>query len=212
MNFLLSVSRGIDDVTTLIGKVTWWTSLLMVALGVFNVVTRYVGRSLGISLGGTLYIVLQTYAYDVIFLMGAAYVFRKDAHVRVDILFGNLSRRARARVDIGGILVFLVPFCVMGLYFAERYIANSWRQNEVDLNAGGIAVYPIKTLIAMAFALLIAQAVSELIKNLAFVRGHPHSGSVHAPPPTYGGDGNEPAAPGARTADERGDAPASGGA
>lgn len=184
MKFLLSISRGIDDVTTAIGKITWWTALAMIAVGVLNVLTRYVGRNLGISLGGTVYIVLQTYAYDVIFLLGASYVFRKDAHVRVDIIFSNLSRRARAWVDVGGILVFLLPFCVMGLYFAERYVANSWRQNEINLNAGGIAVYPIKTVIAMAFALLIAQAISELIKNAAFLAGHPHSGSMHAPPPS----------------------------
>lgn len=189
MKFLLSISRGIDEVTTLVGKITWWTALAMVAIGVLNVLTRYVGRSLGIALGGTLYIVLQTYAYNVVFLLGAAYVFRKDAHVRVDILFSNLSRRARAWVDVAGIVAFLLPFCVMGLYFAERYIANSWRQNEVNLNAGGIAVYPIKTVIAMAFALLIAQGVSELIKHVAFLRGHPHSGSVHAPPPDPPEDG-----------------------
>lgn len=183
VKFLLSISRGIDDVTTLIGKVTWWTSLAMVAVGVLNVFTRYVGRNMGISLGGTLYIVLQTYAYNVIFLLGASYVFHKDAHVRVDIVFSNLSRRARAWVDVVGIVLFLLPFCLMGLYFAEQYIANSWRQNEVNLNAGGIAVYPIKTVIAVAFSLLVAQGISELIKHVAFLRGHPWSGSIHAPPP-----------------------------
>lgn len=181
MKFFLSVSRGIDSVTTAVGKVAWWVTLAMVLIGVFNVVTRYVGRSLGVSLGGTLYIVLQTYAYDFIFLLGAAYVFRANAHVRVDIIYTKLSARAKALVDIFGVLVFLIPFSLMGLYFGQRYVSTSWQQGEVNLNAGAIPIYPAKTMILMAFGLLVAQGVSELIKNIAFIRGHSDSGSIHAP-------------------------------
>ncbi|MEX2541492.1 MAG: TRAP transporter small permease subunit [Trueperaceae bacterium] len=179
MKFFLAVSHGIDAVTTVVGKVAWWTTLVMVLIGVLNVVTRYAGRALGISLGGTLYIVLQTYAYDFIFLMGAAYVFRKDAHVRVDIIFSNLSQRAKAIIDVLGVLLFLLPFSFMGLYFGQRYVATSWRAGEINLNAGGIPVFPAKTLILIAFGLLVVQAASELIKNIAFLSGHAESGSVH---------------------------------
>lgn len=182
MKFFLAVSQGIDAVTTAVGRVAWWTTLIMVLIGVLNVVTRYVGRSFGISLGGTIYIVLQTYAYDFVFLMGAAYVFRKDAHVRVDIIFSNLSQRAKAVIDIFGIAFFLLPFSLMGIYFGQGYVATSWRQAEVNLNAGGIAVYPAKTLILVAFGLLMVQALSELIKNVAYLTGHRESGSVHQRP------------------------------
>lgn len=181
MKFLLAVSKGIDSVTTVVGKVAWWMTLVMIAFGVLNVVTRYVGRSLGISLGGTQYIVYQTYAYDFIFLMAAAYVFRRDAHVRVDIVFSSLSRRGKAIVDIIGLLFFLFPFSYMGLYFAQRYVGTSWRQMEVNLNAGGVPVYPVKTLILIAFGLLIVQGVSESIKNVAFLSGRTDSGSIHEP-------------------------------
>lgn len=182
MRFLLSLSRGIDDVTTLIGRIAWWLTLVMVLIGVTNVVTRYVGRTVGVALGGTEYIVLQTYAYNLVFLLGAAYVFRNDGHVRVDIIYGSLSRKARAWIDIAGTLAFLVPFSVMGLYLSDRYVATSWRQHEVNLNAGGIPIYPIKTVILVAFALLLAQALSELIKNAAFLAGHPRSRSMHDVP------------------------------
>ena len=125
---------------------------------------------------------LQTYAYNLVFLLGAAYVFRNDGHVRVDILYGALSRKARAWIDIAGTLAFLIPFSLMGLYLSDRYVATSWRQHEVNLNAGGIPIYPIKTVILVAFALLLAQALSELIKNAAFLAGHPHSRSMHDVP------------------------------
>lgn len=180
MAFFLAISRGIDRVTTAVGRVAWWLTIVMVLIGFLNVVTRYVGRSLGISLGGTLYIALQTYAFDLVFLLGAAYVFRKDAHVRVDILFSLLSARAKAIVDILGVALFLVPFALLGLYLSQGYIARSWRSAEINVNAGGIPIYPVKTVIAIAFALLIVQGISEVIKNTAFLAGHPASGSVHA--------------------------------
>jgi len=182
MKFLLSVSKGIDAVTTLLGKVSWWLALVMVFIGAINVITRYVGRTIGVSLGGTEYIVLQTYAYNVIFLVGASYVLRKDAHVRVDILFANLSQRGKAIVDVIGTLVFLIPFAWLGLYLSDRYVATSWRQLEVNMNAGGIPIYPIKTVITIAFALLLMQALSELIKNSAFLAGVRPSRSLYETP------------------------------
>lgn len=185
MRFLLSLSKGIDDVTTLVGRVAWWVTLAMVLIGGYNVVTRYVGRAIGQSLGGTEYIVLQKYGFDLVFLLAAAYVFRMDAHVRVDVFYARLSPKARTWIDLAGIAAFLIPFCFMGLYFAHDYVATSWRQHEIDLNAGGIPVYPIKTVIVLAFGLLLVQGVSEAIKHAAFLAGHPRSGSVHA------GDGGE---------------------
>jgi len=78
-----------------------------------------------------------------------------------------------------GTLMFLIPFSLMGLYLSNRYVETSWRQREVNFNAGGIPIYPIKTVIVIAFALLLAQAISELIKNAAFLAGTPHSRSLH---------------------------------
>lgn len=180
MNFLLGLSRGIDWLTTWIGKIMWWFTLFMVLVGFLNVVTRYVGRAIGVSLGGSLLIALQTYAYDLVFLLGAAYVFKADAHVRVDIIYSSLKKRARAAIDIFGIVFFLIPFCVMGFILSRGYVVTSWGQGEVNRNAGNIPVYPIKTVILVAFVLLILQGVSELIKNIAFLSGHPDSGSIHA--------------------------------
>ena len=171
MRGLLAISKGIDTLTTWIAYVMFWLTLVMVLLGAFNVITRNVGRELGISLGGTLYIALQTYAYNLIFLLGAAYVFKEDAHVRVDILFSNYSDRLKAWVDIVMTFIFLIPFCVMGMYFSWGYVGRSWQQGEVNVNAGGLPVYPIKTVIIVAFALLILQGVSEIIKRVAFLRG-----------------------------------------
>ncbi len=173
MKAWLGISKGIDTVTTAVGRVMFWLTLVMVLIGAFNVVTRYVGRSLGVSLGGTLYIALQTQLFNLIFLLGAAYVLNKDGHVRVDIIYASTSARVRAWIDIFGTLFFLFPFCALGLYLSWGYVGRSWQQGEVNTNAGGLPVYPVKTVILIAFGMLILQGVSELIKRVAFLRGHP---------------------------------------
>lgn len=177
MKGFLAVSRGIDAVTTAIGRVMFWLTLVMVLIGAFNVVTRYVGRAFNLSLGGTRYIALQTYAYNLVFLLGAAHVFNRDGHVRVDILYAGRSPRTKAWIDILGTIFFLFPFCVFGFYLSWGYVTRSWQQGEVNINAGGLPVYPIKTVILVAFALLMLQGVSEIIKRVALLRGH-------LPPPT----------------------------
>lgn len=171
MRFLLGFSRAVDLITTWLAYIMFWTSFVMVLIGTFNVVTRYIGRSLGVSLGGTLYITLQTYAYNLIFLLGAAYVLRRDAHVRVDILYSSYSPKVKAWIDIIFTFVFLIPFCALGIFLSQSYVASSWRQGEINLNAAGIAVYPIKTVIVIAFALLILQGLSEVVKKIDFLRG-----------------------------------------
>jgi TRAP-type mannitol/chloroaromatic compound transport system permease small subunit len=68
----------------------------------------------------------------------------------------------------------------MGIFFSRKYVSNSWGKFELSGDPGGIPFYIVKTVIPLMFALLIIQAVSELIKNSAFVAGHPNSRSIHA--------------------------------
>src|SRR5690606_18095625 len=168
----------------------WWVSLFMVAVGVYNVITRYfygplealVGRGLAARMTGNFYLELQTYSFDLIFLLGAAYVLRVDGHVRVDILFSNYSQRAKAITDLLGIWLFLVPFSIMGILFTVPYVRRSWQTLEMSPNPGGLPRYPIKAVIVVAFALLLLQAISLTIRHAAFLAGHPRSGSVYAEP------------------------------
>ena len=188
MKFFLAVARGIDAFTTAIGKIMWWLTLFMVLVGVYNVLTRYgfsvvaavFGQAVAEKASGNTYLELQTYSFNLVFLLGAAYVFRTDGHVRVDVIFTNLSTRVKAWIDIIATVAFLVPFSAMGIYFSHHYVAASWRVHETSPNPGGLARYPIKTVIIIAFALLIAQGVREFIKNIAYLSGRKGSGSIYA--------------------------------
>src|SRR5699024_11517121 len=112
MKILLRISRGIDVLHTAVGKLMWWVALGMVAVGVYNVLTRYIGQYIGVQLSGNVYLEMQTYAFDLIFLLGAGYVLRRDAHVRVDILYSRMSAKVKAWIDIFGTFAFLIPFCL----------------------------------------------------------------------------------------------------
>ncbi len=188
MTFLLGMTRGIDAGTRALGVVAWWASLAMVLIGAENVIARYgynvildtFGEGVARALSNNTYFELQSLFYNVVFLIGAAYVLQVDGHVRVDIIFSQLSARKRAWIDIIGTVLFLWPFAILTIHFSQRYIASSWAAQEFSPNAGGLPRYPIKTLIVVAFALLLIQGLSQIIKHAAFLRGHPASGSIYA--------------------------------
>jgi len=176
MKILLRISRGIDVLHTAVGKLMWWVALGMVLVGVYNVLTRYLGEYIGVQLSGNVYLEMQTYAFDLIFMLGAAYVLQQDAHVRVDIIYSRLRARAKAWIDIFGTFVFLIPFCIFAVYFCLGYVERSWVQLEQSPNPGGLPRYPLKTVIIITFVMLILQGLSEAIKNVAFLRGIPGYG------------------------------------
>lgn len=178
MRALLGVARLIDGFTGLIAQIMQWLTLLMVLLGAYNVVTRYVGRAIQQSLGGAIYTVLQTYIFDLVFLLAAGWVLSVDGHVRVDIIYSRLSERAKAWVDLFGTVFFLLPFCYMGFMLSLPYVRRSWQHMEVNLSANNIPIYPMKTLIPVAFALLALQGISQIIKLIAKLRGVEPPGKV----------------------------------
>ncbi len=87
----------------------------------------------------------------------------------MDVLYGRLSKRAKALIDLVGTLVFLIPFCVFALWVSFPTVSNSWAVLELSPDPGGLPRYPIKTAILVSFALLLLQSISELIKKLEIV-------------------------------------------
>ena len=157
---------AIDRATSAIGRVVSWLVPAMVLIGAYNAVARYLGRFLGVNLSSNLYLELQWYLFSLIFLVGGAYALRENAHVRVDVLYGRLGRRARAAIDCAGTLLLLAPFCIFILWVSWPSVRNSWVVREGSPDPGGLPRYPLKAVILVAFALLLVQALSELLKNL----------------------------------------------
>ncbi|WP_413200250.1 TRAP transporter small permease subunit [Nostoc piscinale] len=171
MEKLLKISKIIDTCTEFIGRCTSWLVLVMVILGVWNVVGRYVGRLIGSNLTSNAYIEAQWYIFDLVFLLGAAYTLKHNEHVRVDIFYSNWQRRRKAIADLLGTIFFLIPFCVMVIIFSWDTIIASWQIQENSPDPGGLPRYPIKAMIIVSFILLIFQGISQAMKNWAIIQG-----------------------------------------
>jgi TRAP-type mannitol/chloroaromatic compound transport system permease small subunit len=172
MDSWLGLAARIDRLNERIGAVVSWLVLLMVLVGAYNAVARYLGRSLGVSLSSNAYIELQWYAFSLVFLLGAAYTLRHGGHVRVDVLYGRLSPRGKAWTDLVGTVVFLLPFCAFAIWISWPSIRNSWAVLEGSPDPGGLPRYPLKSMIPVAFVLLAAQGVAGMIRSVATLRGY----------------------------------------
>ncbi|MXW63603.1 MAG: TRAP transporter small permease subunit [Bacteroidetes bacterium SB0662_bin_6] len=170
MRTLLRIAHRIDQTNEWIGRAVYWLTLVMVGVGAYNALVRYLDRFTGLGLSSNTYIELQWYMYSLIFLLGAAYTLKHNAHVRVDVLFMRLTPRGRAWVNLGGALLFLLPFCILVIWTSWPTVHNSWAVLEVSPDPGGLPRYPIKTVIPIAFILLFLQGVSLAIKQIAFLR------------------------------------------
>jgi len=169
---LLRLSRAIDAFNNWIGRLTLWLVPLMVLVGAWNVVGRYLGRSLGENLSSNAWLEAQWYLFDLVFLLGAAYALLHNEHVRVDVLYMRWPPRRRALANLIGSLVFLIPFCLMVILFSWEAIADSWAILEASPDPEGLPRYPIKSMVLVSFVLLILQGISEAIKQAAILTGH----------------------------------------
>jgi TRAP-type mannitol/chloroaromatic compound transport system permease small subunit len=169
MDLLRTTSDRIGRVADALGWLVGWLVLAMVLVGAFNAVARYLSRMVGVVFLSNGLVDLQWYLFSLVFLLGASYALRRDAHVRVDVLYSRLSVRGKAVVNLLGTLLFLVPFCIYGLVFCWPSVRNSVAVWEQSPDAGGLARWPIKASLLVGFALLLLQGVAQALKHLADV-------------------------------------------
>ena len=166
MKALLKLSRAIDALTERVGKAAVWLVLIVTLISAGNAFVRY---AFNFSSNGLLEI--QWYLFSAMFLLAAGYALQQNAHIRIDIVSGRLSERARAWVDIAGSLLFLLPLCGVMVYYGWPTFVEAWQSQEMSSDPGGLIRWPVFALIPLGFALLALQGLSELIKKLACVAG-----------------------------------------
>jgi TRAP-type mannitol/chloroaromatic compound transport system permease small subunit len=166
MRLLLGLSKSIDRFNTLIGRVLAWAILAAVLISASNAVIRKV-----FSMSSNAWLEMQWILFGVVFLLCAPWTLLSNEHIRIDIVNSTFSKRTRDWIDLIGHVVFLMPLSVLMMYLGWPFFLLSLSQNEQSSNAGGLAVYPSKLLVPLAFTLLLVQAVSEIIKRIAIMRG-----------------------------------------
>lgn len=166
MAALLSVSRLIDRFSQVIGKIADYMVLFCCLISAANAIVRY---TFNYSSNGWLEIQWYLFAYVVV--LGAAHTLRNNEHVRVDLIYGSVSDRARLWIDAIGLIVFLIPAYIFLSILCWPYFMHSFQQGEVSANAGGLIRWPVKFMLFAGFALLTLQGISELIKRIAALVG-----------------------------------------
>ena len=166
MRPLLAFSRTVDSINAGFGRVADWLTLLACAISAGNAFIRY-----GLSYSSNAWLEVQWYLFGGMVMLGASYTLLKNEHVRVDIVYGNVSERTRLWIDVFGLILFLLPAMALLTWMTWPFFADSWTRWEGSQNAGGLLRWPVKLLMPLGFGLLTLQGLSELIKRVALLRG-----------------------------------------
>ncbi len=162
----LAFASTIDRMNEWIGKSVGWLILVAILVSAINATVRKV-----FNISSNAWLELQWYLYGAAFLGAAAYTLKQNEHIRIDIIYGLFSRRRQHWIDLLGHILFLMPFAVMMVIMFVPYVTRSFTSGEVSTNAGGLTLWPAKSLLLIGFALLALQGISEIIKKIAVMRG-----------------------------------------
>lgn len=179
MHSLMAASRLIDGLNERIGRAAAWAIVAACAVSAVNAVLRK------LDIGSNAWFEIQWWLFSVTFLLAAPWTLALNEHIRIDVVSQRLSPRTRNVLEVIGHVLFLIPIAALILYLSWHYFLVSYIQNEGSPHAGGLPLWPIKALIPLAFALLLLQALSELIKRVAVICGRipdPHAASASVAP------------------------------
>ena len=150
----------VDKVSTWVGHAFSWLIVGLVLLVTWEVFSRY-------ALGDPHAWAFDAMAmlYGTMFMMAGAYTLAKNGHVRGDVLYGFFRPRTQATIDLILFIVFFIPGVIALTYAGYYYAADSWRIDEhSNVTAGGPPIYPFKTVIPLAGAILLAQGIVEIVR------------------------------------------------
>jgi len=174
LGILLRLSRLIDLLNERIARAAFWLILIMTLVSAGNAVVRKLFNMSSNSL-----LEIQWYLFSGVFLLCAAFALQKNAHVRIDVIYGKFSKRTQMWIDIFGTVLFLFPMAFIILKLSWPVFMTSLQSGETSANAGGLKLWPARLILPVGVFLLILQGFSEIFKRLAFLTGH-------GPDPTEG--------------------------
>ncbi|ABQ35567.1 MAG: TRAP transporter small permease subunit [Bradyrhizobium sp.] len=167
MRPLLAISNAIDQLNEKIGYICNLLVLLACLVSAINAMIRY-----AFSYSSNGWLELQWYMFALLVMFGASYTFRRNEHVRVELLYLYLSERGQLWLDLIGTLFFLIPTCLLLAYLSWPFFMQSYSVNEMSANAGGLLRWPVKFAIPAGFVMLALQGLSEVIKRAAALQGY----------------------------------------
>lgn len=166
MNALLIWSRKIDHLNEWVGRWVAWLVLAAVLISAINASMR---KAFNVS--SNAYLEVQWYLFAGVFLLASGYTLLRQEHVKIDVILGRFSKRTQIKVEIFGLLAFLMPYVFVVITLVFPLVVKAFVSGEVSSNEGGLIRWPAYALVPIGFTLLGLQGVSEVIKRLAFLQG-----------------------------------------
>jgi TRAP-type mannitol/chloroaromatic compound transport system permease small subunit len=167
MQTIKTFSRWIDAINEWVGSGVAWVTLGLVLVVFVDVVMRYLFNTSFVFTQE-----LEWHLFGFIFLIGAGYTLLHDGHVRVDIIYQRLGWRGRAWINLCGVLLFLIPGCIMVITTSWKFMANSFAILEGSPDPGGIPYrFVLKGCIPVGFTLLLLQGISLGLHSLMQLLG-----------------------------------------
>ena len=163
---LLSLSRLIDRFTAWVGRWVAWLVLAAVLISAVNAAVRKL-----FNFSSNAYLEIQWYLFAAVFLLAAGYTLMRQEHVKIDVVSGRFSKRTQIWIDIVGLALFVLPLVYTVIHLSLPLVIRAYEMKEYSQNAGGLIRWPVFAILPLGFLLLGIQAVSELIKRIAFLRG-----------------------------------------
>jgi TRAP-type mannitol/chloroaromatic compound transport system permease small subunit len=149
-----------------VGRSVSWLVLAAVLISAGNALVRKI-----FSTSSNAWLEIQWYLFAAVFLLAAGYTLLRQQHVKIDVILHRFSKRTQIKVEIFGLLCFLLPFVVVTIAVVMPSVMQAYVRQEVSSNAGGLIRWPVFALVPLGFALLGLQGLSELIKRVAFLQG-----------------------------------------
>lgn len=184
MALALRFTRIIDELSRRVGLAAIWLVLFSALVSAFNAIFRYsISGMIGLerSYGGGVFGGLVSfytqysnvlsesvwYMFGGMVMLGGAWTLKLNEHVRVDLLYGAISERARTWIDLLGGLFFLMPLCILLIYFTWPWFMQAWTQNIMSNASGGLPRWPVRLMLPVGFFVLMLQGIAEIIKCIA---------------------------------------------
>ena len=156
----------VDRISTFVGQAFSWLIVTLTLMISWEVFSRYV-----LDHPHAWAFDAMIMQYGTLFMMAGAYTLAKNGHVRGDVLYSFFEPRTQATLDLILYILFFIPGVVALTYAGFFYAAESWAMNEhSNITADGPAIYPFKTMLPLAGAILLLQGIVEIIRCIICVK------------------------------------------
>ncbi|MDY0051036.1 MAG: TRAP transporter small permease subunit [Aliarcobacter sp.] len=164
---LLKLEKGFDKFADAIGYFTAFVMILMILNVTYDVIMRYFFNTGSIAMQE-----MEWHLFSVIILLGISYTLKEDGHVRVDLIYDRLTNKKKAKINMVGVVFFILPVALLIGIESIPYVIESFASNEKSGDPGGLEYrWIVKSLIPLSFFLLVITAIGFFIKNLNIYKG-----------------------------------------